>query len=111
MGLQRRLVLVDLEEIVDVRVLLVLQHVEAQAPRLVPLRAEGVHLDGLEKALSLIRLDAHLDPHREHGGLLVGRVYFLRRTSSRGADQGYGLMSMSAGSATRVLIALGQMKS
>src|SRR5262249_32227292 len=39
MRLQRRLVLVHLVEVVDVLVLLVLQHVEAQAARLVPLRS------------------------------------------------------------------------
>ena len=36
---------------------------------------------------------------------------FLRRTSSRGADHGYGLISISAGSATRGPTPLGQMYS
>jgi len=48
MRLQRRLVAVDLVEVIDVRVLLIVQHVEAQAARLILLGAEGVHLDRLE---------------------------------------------------------------
>src|SRR5262245_61659907 len=44
--LEGGLVLVDLVEVVDVLFLLVLQHVEAQASRLVALRAERVDLDG-----------------------------------------------------------------
>src|SRR5437764_11445883 len=67
MRLERSLVLVHLVEEVDVRILRVLQHVEPVAPRLVPLGAQRVGLDRLEEALALIRLDAHLHPHREHG--------------------------------------------
>src|SRR5262245_46081671 len=37
--------------------------------------------------------------------------FFLRRTSSSGAAQGYGLMSISAGSSTRGPTPLGQMYS
>src|SRR6185295_11762152 len=47
--LQRRLVLVDLVEVVDAFVLLILQDVEAVAAGLVALGAERVHLDGLEE--------------------------------------------------------------
>src|SRR6202022_2638903 len=65
-GLPRGLVLVGLVEVVEVRVLLVLQHVEAQAARLVALRAERVDLDGLEELLPHLRLDPHLHPHRDH---------------------------------------------
>src|SRR2546425_6732346 len=68
---ERSLVRVDLEEIIDVLVLLVLKHVEAQAARLVPLRTERVRLDRFEKTLSESRLDPHLHPHREHGAPLV----------------------------------------
>src|SRR5262245_9116671 len=57
MGLQRGLVTVDLEEVVDVLVLLVLEHVEARAPRLVPLGAERVHLDRLQELLAKLGLD------------------------------------------------------
>ena len=39
---------------------------------------------------------------------LALRHHFFSRTSSYGADQGYGLMSMSAGSATRGPMPLGQ---
>jgi hypothetical protein len=55
MRLEGGLVLVDLVEVVDVGILGVLEDVEAKATRLVPLGAEGVHLDGLEKALALSR--------------------------------------------------------
>src|SRR5262245_42661681 len=64
--LQRRLVLVDLVEVVDVLVLLVLQHVEAVAAGLVTLGAERVHLDGLEEPRLAVRLDLHLHPHGDH---------------------------------------------
>src|SRR5213594_3617626 len=37
--------------------------------------------------------------------------FFFSRTSSRGADHGYGLISISAGSSTRGPIALGQLNS
>src|SRR5215467_9855631 len=39
---------------------------------------------------------------------LSAACYFFRRTSSSGADQGYGSISMSAGSATRGPTPLGQ---
>ena len=49
MRLERRLVFVDLVEIVGVLVLRVLQHVETGAARLVALGAEGIDLDRLEE--------------------------------------------------------------
>src|SRR2546430_2070427 len=66
MRLEGGLVLVDLVEVVDVLVLPVLEHVEAQAAALVLLRGERVVLDGLEKALPLRRFDTPLHPDREH---------------------------------------------
>src|SRR2546428_2854694 len=71
MRFERGLVLVDLEEVIGVLVLVVLQHVEPETAGLVPLRTERVHLDRLEKPLSLVRLHAHFHPDCEHGGLLV----------------------------------------
>src|SRR5207244_12184660 len=71
MCFQRGLVLVDLVEVVDVLVVLDLEDVETQASRLVPFGTERVHLDGLEKALAQLGLDAHLHPNRQHGNLLV----------------------------------------
>ena len=71
MRLQSGLVLVDLVEVVDVLILRILEHIEAQAAGLVPLRAERVHLDRLQEALPLLRLDPHLDPDRQHGDLRV----------------------------------------
>src|SRR5882724_9608463 len=74
MGLEGGLVLVDLIEVVDVRLLRVLQDIEAEAARLVTLGAERIHLDGLEKALPLPWLDVHLHPDRQHARLLALRV-------------------------------------
>src|SRR5438552_18769937 len=71
MCFQSGLVLVDLVEVVDVLGVRVLEDVEAPASRLVPFGTERVHLDGLEKALSQLGLDAHLHPNRLHGDLLV----------------------------------------
>src|SRR5438034_10264196 len=71
MCFQSGLVLVDLVEVVDVLVVLVLEDVEAQASRLVPFGTERVHLDGLDKALSQLGLDAPLHPNRLHGDLLL----------------------------------------
>src|SRR5437762_14356854 len=71
MFFQRGMVLADIVKEVDVLVVLVLEDVEAQASRLVPFGTERVHLDGLEKALSQLGLDAHLHPNRLHGDLLV----------------------------------------
>src|SRR6266545_5218354 len=71
MGLERGFVFVDLVEVVDVLVLRVLQHVEPQAPELVPLGAERIVLDGLQEALTLPWLDARLHPDRQHRGLLA----------------------------------------
>jgi len=66
MRLQRRLVAVHFVEIIDVRVLLVVQHVEAQTARLVPLGAQRIHLDRLQKTVAPLRLDPDLHPHRQH---------------------------------------------
>src|SRR5258707_710658 len=66
---QRRLVPVNLEEVIDVRVLLVVQDVEAQAARLIPLRADCIHLDRLEETIARLRLDPDLHPYRQHCGL------------------------------------------
>jgi len=60
-------VLVDLVEEELVRVLEVVQHVEAQAARLVMLRVNSVVLDYLEKLVPLLRLDVALDDHDYHG--------------------------------------------
>ena len=61
--------------------------------------AEGLHVAG--------RLVAR---ERLHGTSIAAHG-FLRRTSSRGADHGYGLISISAGSATRGPTPLGHMYS
>ena len=66
MCLQCGLVTVGLVEVVDVLVLRVLQYIEAQAARLVPLGAESIHLDRFEKALAPVRLHPDLHPHRQH---------------------------------------------
>jgi len=68
--LQRRLVAIDFVEVVDVRVRCVLEHVEAQTARLIPLGAEGIGLDRLEEPLARVGLDPNLDPHRQHLRLL-----------------------------------------
>ena len=70
MRLQRRLVAVDLVEVVDVRVFGVLQDVEAQAAGLIALGAQRVHLDGFEEALPILGLDANPDPDCQHRDLL-----------------------------------------
>src|SRR4030095_9262889 len=54
MRLQRRLVPVDLVEIKTVRILLVLDHVEAQAARLVLLRMLRVVTDNLQEFLHVL---------------------------------------------------------
>src|SRR5205823_10610867 len=66
MRLDRRLIAVDLVEVVDVRVLLIVQHVEAHAARLISLGAESIDLDRLQEALAPFRLDPHLYPQRYH---------------------------------------------
>jgi hypothetical protein len=66
MRLERRLVAVDFVEIIDVLVLCILQHVEAEAARLVPLGPLGIRLDRREKALARLRLHPDLDPNRQH---------------------------------------------
>src|SRR5262249_44680863 len=70
MRLERRHVLVDLVEVVDVLVLLVLENVEPEAARLIALGAERVDLDRLEETLLLVRLHAHFHPDRKHRALL-----------------------------------------
>src|SRR5260370_35111922 len=75
MRLQCCLVPINFVEIVDVLVLRVLKDVEAHAPRLIPLGAEGIHLDRLQEALALARLHPDLHPHRQHAAsLLTARV-------------------------------------
>src|SRR6185312_15959639 len=70
MRLECGLILVDLEEVIHVRVLLVLEHVEAVTRRFVALGAERIDLDGFQEALALLGLDPRLHPHRDHGGPL-----------------------------------------
>src|SRR6185503_9545236 len=69
-GLEVRLqcgpVLEDLVEVVHGLVLLVLEHVEAEAARIVSLGGERVGLDGLQELVPHRRLDPHLHPDREH---------------------------------------------
>jgi hypothetical protein len=79
MRLERRLVAVDLVEIIDVLVLPVLQHIEAHAARLVPLGAQGVCLDRREKTLARLRLHPDLDPNRQHAIPLFARPAFAGR--------------------------------
>jgi hypothetical protein len=68
-GLERRLVPVDLVEQVVVGVLPVADHVEAQATGLVADRADGVVLDRLQEAAPLLRLD--LGRHDQYVHLLL----------------------------------------
>src|SRR5262249_23846522 len=70
MRLERRHVLVDLVEVIDVLILLVLENVEPEATRLIALGAERVDLDRLEETLLLVRLHAHFHPDRKHRDLL-----------------------------------------
>ena len=65
-GLQSRGARVDLVEVVDVLVRLVLEHVEPETARLVALRAQGVHLDGVQEPLPELGLDPHLHPDGKH---------------------------------------------
>ena len=53
---QRGFVPVNFKEVVDVRVLLVAQNVEAQAAWLIPFGAQGIRLDRLEETLALLWL-------------------------------------------------------
>src|SRR5882762_6832027 len=66
MGLERRLVLVDLVEVVGVLVLRVLQHVEPETAGFVALGAQRVDLDRFEEPLLLVRFHAYLHPDRDH---------------------------------------------
>src|SRR5204863_7717221 len=82
MRLQRRFVPIDFVEVIDVRVLLVVQHIEAKAARLVPLGAERIDLDRLQEARASLRLDPDLYPQRYHTLLLQtisSRLGYRRR--------------------------------
>jgi hypothetical protein len=67
--LQRSFVPVNFEEVVNVLVLLVVKNVEAQAAWLIPLGANGIHLDRLEEPFALLWLDPDLHPQCKHANL------------------------------------------
>ena len=69
--------------------------VACELPRLVR-QAQSLHARHRAQGAGNFRMD-----RLDHG--------FFRRTSSSGADHGYGLISISAGSATRGPMPLGQM--
>src|ERR1700722_15944713 len=69
MRLQRSLVPVHFEEVVNVLVPLVLKNVEAQAAWLILLGANGIHLDRLQEASALLWLAPALHPQCKHANL------------------------------------------
>jgi hypothetical protein len=79
-----------------------------------PVACELRRLVGQAKALHARKAPERTRHFRIHGldAVELGSGHcFFSRTSSRGADHGYGLISMSAGSATRGPMPLGQMYS
>src|SRR5262249_21268563 len=87
-----------LEQIEQLEQLRVLEH--GYRILVVPTTYESVGVDTPEDVARAERLLAHLPPHSS-----------LRRTSSRGADPGYGLISSRPASSTRGPMPLGQMDS
>src|SRR5215472_10736449 len=82
--LERGGVAIHLVEVVDVRILLVAQHIEAQAPRLILLGAERIRFDRLEETLAFRRLDTDLHPECKHGtSFLIVPVPGSRRRPGR----------------------------
>src|SRR5690348_295474 len=78
---ERRLVTIDLVEVIDVLVFLVLQYVEAVAARLVLLGAERIDLDRLQKLIPPVQLDPNLDPQCNHKHLLFRAKRYSPSTS------------------------------
>src|SRR5438270_1464347 len=68
MGIHRGVVMVDLVEEEVVFVFLVLEHVEADAARLVADRGSRIVLGCNEEPLTLVRLDLHRNHLADHGG-------------------------------------------
>jgi hypothetical protein len=69
MGLERRLIGVDLVEEEAIRIIAILHHVEPETPGFVPDRCRCIRLDSPQKLLPLVGPDIELDHQGEHAGL------------------------------------------